>query len=443
MSRRFKRRLFELYQKFVPKFIKKVIPRRMKAWVLGSAFVLTRHPELRFKQVVQLTKAGLPIDQAELYNDPLLHCTLEKIQGRSDKGWFKVDFNFNGIVIQGEVGDFDQFSTSPQNATVDMLLNDEIFRRVSISATNGKFRQAIRRKALWMFPKVSEIQVLDSGGHKLSLGRHSPDFCAARLYVPDGDGSICCRGEVGGRIDKKGWPISTPAEIDQRQMELLALYDKCRKIFAEEFGKPLLSVYGTLLGFHRNGDFIPGDDDFDVAYVSQEKTAEAVKAEAIRIMERLVECGFTVFVNNQGRPFRLRAKENSFETHLDVHVLFSLGDEHTWLHPRARLALDIDTFNAVDSVVIRGVEVLKPRHAEGFLEAYYGEGWRVPDPSYSFQATSSDPMIAATLTSACLSLREQRAMSRRIKARNLTGEFVAVLLEDPYPLSTYAVRVGL
>lgn len=39
------------------------------------------------------------------------------------------------------------------------------------------------------------------------------------------------------------------------------------KAVFDKFGVPFLVVYGAVLGFHRDGDFLPGDDDIDLAVV--------------------------------------------------------------------------------------------------------------------------------------------------------------------------------
>jgi hypothetical protein len=39
-----------------------------------------------------------------------------------------------------------------------------------------------------------------------------------------------------------------------------------RQVF-EKFGVRFLVVYGAVLGFHRDGDFLPGDDDIDLAVI--------------------------------------------------------------------------------------------------------------------------------------------------------------------------------
>ena len=41
-----------------------------------------------------------------------------------------------------------------------------------------------------------------------------------------------------------------------------------KKVF-EKYNVPVILVYGTLLGFYRDKDFLPGDDDIDLAVIKQ------------------------------------------------------------------------------------------------------------------------------------------------------------------------------
>jgi hypothetical protein len=91
---------------------------------------------------------------------------------------------------------------------------------------------------------------------------------------------------------------------------------------------------------------------------------------------------------------------------------------------------------------MRGVEVLRPVGSEVFLAAHYGPGWKVPDPSYANISTASDRKVAQQLSALCMTRSEQRAFVQRLRLQCLPGDFVAVALEQPYPLERYATRVG-
>jgi phosphorylcholine metabolism protein LicD len=101
-------------------------------------------------------------------------------------------------------------------------------------------------------------------------------------------------------MNKKGVISATEDELRERQSAYLELYADLRRFFAEELGKPLMLMYGTLLGYHRDGDLIPGDDDFDAGYISDEHDPIAVKEETKRVIATLVRAGYLVSFNRRG-----------------------------------------------------------------------------------------------------------------------------------------------
>ena len=51
-----------------------------------------------------------------------------------------------------------------------------------------------------------------------------------------------------------------------KQMDTIKDLETVKQVF-ERFGVRFLVVYGAVLGFHRDGDFLPGDDDIDLAVI--------------------------------------------------------------------------------------------------------------------------------------------------------------------------------
>ena len=124
--------------------------------------------------------------------------------------------------------------------------------------------------------------------------------------MPHGDGRLFSLIEAGGTLSKKGEIDLSPAETKRREDRQLEIYSRVRAFFEETLGRPLLLLYGTLLGFQREGDIIVGDDDFDVGYVSDKTDPVAVKEETKEIIVELVRAGFTVSLNRRGRMFRVQ-----------------------------------------------------------------------------------------------------------------------------------------
>lgn len=420
--------------------------------MLGGLHRLTRYPDLRMWQMKLLHERARNRGQVPVHDDPMFHCRMSAVPAGGDAarigGRFAVTFGFHGLKIHGTcdaglVGD-----PAQRPDWVDILVDGQVLRRENLGNLNGGlgFYYTIRRPALELFPGRCVIEVRDSLGRAFdtrapgmpSLNR----VTALELSIPFGSGDLARHLRMTGPLDKKGWPRPSPVELARRQAGMLALYSRVRRVFETSLDRPLFLVYGTLLGQHRGGDFIPGDDDFDVGYVSRLQTPAEIKAEAIRIMQALVTAGLTVVLNSQGRPFRVRDAESGVQIHLDCHILFTTGDGHVWCHPQAHLPLALAGFESVEPGEMRGEPVLKPVDSEGFLRAHYGPGWRTPDPNYATSHTSEAGEVTRGLRALCLTRREQRRLARQLARCDLPGRFIPMALEPLYPLDRYSERVG-
>ena len=466
------------YRLIVPARLKRILPHSLKARMTGILFKLTHHPDFGFLHARHLNATGRTAEAVRLYTslyqerleqnfsqkiefelvnelvqkgattveDPLFQCSLE-IAGvgkyhETPVGRFHANFGYQGLKITGEVNVPRNQPCAGLPQHVDIVINDHVLRREKLNFAEGKarIRFTVKRQALAMFDSVCNLALRTSQGSYLINDENTTHL---RLNIPHGDGSIFGQLDATGPLDKKGWPRLTPEKMFEKQNRYLELYTRARIAFMEEFNKPLFVLYGTLLGQHRTGDFIPGDDDFDVGYVSDYTTPEEVKAEAIEIMERLVARGMIILLNRQGKPHRLRDIESGTEIHLDNRPVFTRNDGHVWLHKLARIEMDLDDFRNVETARLRDTEVFKPRGTETFLAGYYGPGWRVPDPSFSNASKVITPEIEQTLAAICLSVREQQQMKSRLSARNLPGEFIPIALQKLYPLDEYATKVGI
>lgn len=367
--------------------------------------------------------------------DPLFNCraVAEPQVGQATRGGsFRVEWTHLGMRVDGFIG-------PGRSDVVALRVDGELLRRVPVIrfpvVLPGYFTFHVKRPTLAKFPRSSLLTAELLDGRAL----YSDGASALRLHVPHGSGQLIAQLRSGGRIDKKGFLAGTPEEVAARQQQYLEVYDKARVFFERELGKPLFLMYGTLLGQHRDGDLIPGDDDFDAGYMSDANDPIAVKEEAKRIVLRLVEAGFTVTFNRQGRLFRLKCGASGDDVHLDVRPLWYQRGR-IWAHKQAAVRCTVADFLPVQRATLRGYEVNVPNNPEAFLAAYYGPDWRVPDPTYTNSARV--PIgVRRNLAKACITPKEYRQMLEELaasdKAANSSGRLISLGLHDLYPLEEY------
>lgn len=364
--------------------------------------------------------------------DPLFECrvTWEGMQHGQMPGHFEVETVKAGLEVTG----FAAADTGP----VELRLDGQLLRTVTPSG-NGRWRELrllIKRPTVERFPRECQLKVQTKDGRLLgAFGRGT----GANLQIPHGDGTITEYIGPGSGLDKKGEMATSPEAMRTRQAAYLRLYETARDFFDEQIGSPLFLMYGTLLGYYREGDFITGDDDFDVGYISEETDPVAVKAGAMALIEQLVAAGFSISFNRHGKLFRLHPRGNSAQesVFLDVSPIWFQGGT-AWAHNDLSIPASIDDLAPVLSGKMQGTKVYIPRHTEVWLEGYYGSGWTVPDPSFGYSAAEANPGVSSILEKALITPDEYRALERRISAlrdRNPNiGQFWSVGSESLYPL---------
>lgn len=365
-------------------------------------------------------------------HDPLFACRIALPAGprapaRPAPGHFTAEWSYRGLMIYGVL-------TRPTtDRCVRVVVDGRLMREVTC-ATMGPvppyFQITLSRAAIGRLPPTATLRVETGDGDALRVKGRTEVL----LHVPHGNGALRSSRPEQPFVDKKGFLISTDESLEQRQRAFLEIYTSARRFFEREFDRPLLLLYGTLLGVHRQGDFIPGDDDFDVGYVSSECQPEAVKQEAMRIVQRLVLGGFVVSFNRSGRLFRLRRPQDPPHVHLDVHPTW-FRDGWAWLHPKARLACSREDFLPARATRLQGVEVLLPRTPEAFLSTYYGPNWRTPDPTYSNAARKVPREVRRELERALVTPRDVASLKRAC----LDADPGAAALSRLIPIGTYSL----
>ncbi len=141
-------------------------------------------------------------------------------------------------------------------------------------------------------------------------------------------------------------------------------------------------VAGSLLGFIREGAFLGHDDDYDTAYLSNEHTPVNIVMERWDI-HRYIRSIEGLKVNEcTGGHFHIKVK-GEFEFTFD---LFSCWEQDGLFSqfPTAPRQIPICDMLPVKTIPVYGVPVTVPNRPERLLALNYGENWRTPDPTFTF-----------------------------------------------------------
>lgn len=129
------------------------------------------------------------------------------------------------------------------------------------------------------------------------------------------------------------------------------------------------SVYfGTLLGFYRNGAFIPHDDDIDVVLIDPDKDLLKI------FLRKLKEHAFSV---NRHEGDILTIQRDG------VNIDFYIAKKNINRYTCNNYVFPCEYLDNIKDFEIFGVNVKIPHNTEKCLKHLYGESWNVPISGYS------------------------------------------------------------
>jgi hypothetical protein len=293
---------------------------------------------------------------------------------------------------------------APGSTTVEIVLDGRpviaIDVRAEVDGGRAAFDFTIKHQTLRHFPPSGHLDVRTASGHLLANRRGGRGL---RVSVPHGDGSLLAR--LGGDLlTKKGTVRDIRESVAGNERAILAAYVHAKELFADRFGVELFLLYGTLLGVHRDGRLIPGDDDVDLGFATTAGDPLEAKAQALEVVHALLAASHDVAIKRRGGLFLLHLEDIPFS----VYPLW-FADGRTWGH--TSIVADREDFVPAREVVLGGFPLLVPRRPEVFLEGTYGPGWRVPSSTFRHHRS--------------------RATRRRIRAAGLSpSESAAMITEN-------------
>ncbi|WP_030155852.1 M48 family metallopeptidase [Glycomyces sp. NRRL B-16210] len=282
------------------------------------------------------------------------HCTV----GVSNFGLAVAGFTFHG-----------------RERTVTLHVDGEpiVSAAVKSSGWRPEFQIAFKHPVVQTLGPTTVLTVT-CGGVPLAMGDMADSVL---LDNPRGTGEFARLRAEGQTVNKKGhWSPPAHATTDY-EAGVVKAYGRFRDFLESEFGREAFLIYGTLLGCHRNGALIPGDDDFDIALVSRGDGPEEAKADSIAIMKSCLAHGFDVGVGFEGRPFNLR---------IDGYVI---DVNPVWFHRGRAWAFNThdlrpEHFAPARRAVLAGSEVYVPADPDAFLAENYGPDWRRPRSDFKY-----------------------------------------------------------
>lgn len=142
---------------------------------------------------------------------------------------------------------------------------------------------------------------------------------------------------------------------------------------------------GTLLGPVRDGRVMPGDDDTDLAYLSEFQNPSDIVLQSFKIERFLRSKGYEIVRHSSGHLqilFPGHAMVDDY--HIDLFTYFVVnGWFYGTFHARERA--DRVTIEPLRTIDVQGHQLPAPHDVEAMLAAIYGPTWRTPDPSFRFE----------------------------------------------------------
>jgi SAM-dependent methyltransferase len=249
----------------------------------------------------------------------------------------------------------------------------------------------LRRRVAWPKPLRPHLTGTGTIGLRPIDGGTDVLETVARFGDDDRPLRFDDRHGIGLVVNKFGRTGHALADYDPGMVpRLLDNLDRIRAVLAEH--RPDLPVYvmsGTLLGPYRDGRIMPHDDDADLGYLSPHSHPVDVVREAFQLGRILRAAGFEAIRASAGHVQVHFSHEGRPDAYVDLFTGF-IDEQDWWQHTFAiRLRARRDQVVPTITIDVEGRPEPAPRDPELMLEANYGPGWKVPDPSYQFDIPRS------------------------------------------------------
>jgi SAM-dependent methyltransferase len=224
----------------------------------------------------------------------------------------------------------------------------------------------------------SEVAVIELNGEQLFCRELQFGTADTRIRVVDSSGAPVAIDKTGrlGRL----FSVADESSIALLMDGLISALDTLN----DDLGIPGFLTFGALLGAVRDGHLIGHDNDADISYLATSSHPFDIILESYRIERRFRELGWKS-ARLSGADFKLLMPwPGGGSMGIDVFTAFYVDDD-LYVMPNVRARLPRSAILPISTVQLEGRAVAAPAQPEPLLEATYGAGWRIPDPSFHFR----------------------------------------------------------
>lgn len=222
---------------------------------------------------------------------------------------------------------------------------------------------------------VARVEVRTADGRELDLGE---------IRFGAGEGRVRLVDEHGIPVVIDKWGIAQRPFAGRGEgvtEHMLEYVERIISVLSEDCGIDAWIAFGTLLGAAREGGVIRHDSDIDLAFLSDQPTPAGVARDMFRAKRALTRAGMRV-INKTGSfvTVSFRAPDGAMAS-IDLYACFYVGD---LLHETATVRAPVprEAILPLKPLLFEGRLLPAPADPDTVLTASYGEGWRVPDPSF-------------------------------------------------------------
>lgn len=319
-----------------------------------------------------------------------MHKILKKLIDRKVPARYGVIDAFDQAKISGTV--FARAAVDGPEA-VELYINDLLVLKSHLRAgPKGDHYFEIGMYDVWRFARLVDVISVQYRGQALPM----PDGTLSRHPARDGKEDLerlRQRFAAGQSFDETGRITKQSKDLDHTWQDgVMRLYQEVDRIIERVTGSASFIFSGTLLGYIRNSGFIPHDKDMDCAYLSSQSSAAEVASEFAAVADALISEGYCV--TPKASCISVRRTTGS-KIMVDIAHLF-IKPDGTVGFPFGRVGTDQvspEIFLPVGPGELSGYQVGIPAQPEAVVEHVYGEGWKIPDPGFSWseRRRSRDP----------------------------------------------------